>query len=128
MERKLRIKKFVQTVLGCACPDKVFEQIEDRVVSSTSAPHTRSLTIGGILLIYIWEDCEPIGLETGLQAMLQAGRREREARRLNRFRAVLAVEAPLSVAAWATFFFSQYEDKDERMHLHVVSKDHLKWV
>ena len=54
MSRNDSIKDFVQNILGCICPDKVFEHIEDRRVASLSSPHTRCITIGGRLLIYIW--------------------------------------------------------------------------
>ena len=55
MESQLLIKKFVQNVLGCTCPDKVFEQIEDNHVLPSMSPHSRSISIGGRLLIYVWK-------------------------------------------------------------------------
>jgi hypothetical protein len=126
MKSKLRIKKFVQNVLGCTCPDKVFEQIEDRMVAPTSSPHTRSITIGGRLLIYVWEVDELMDLQEGLLAMLQTGKEERDACGLNRFRAVLASANPQTVELQARFYFSQFEDRDECMHIHVVSESVLK--
>ena len=44
----------MQNILGCTCPDKVFEQIVNKPVAPLSSPHTRSITIGGRLLVYIW--------------------------------------------------------------------------
>lgn len=127
MERKLCIKNFVQDVLGCTCPDKVFEQIEERTDASSN-PHTRSITIGGRLLIYVWEVCESTGFEAGLSALLKAGRHERDARGLNRFRAVLVVEDTQSITTQATLLFSQFGNRDERMHIHVISRDALKGI
>ncbi len=126
MKSQLRIKKFVQNVLGCTCPDKVFEQIEDRMVAPTSSPHTRSITIGGRLLIYVWEVDGLMDLQEGLLAMLETGKAERDARDLNRFRVVLASATPQTVELQAKLYFSQFEDRDERMHIHVVSESVLK--
>jgi hypothetical protein len=126
MKSQLRIKKFVQNVLGCTCPDKVFEQIEDRMVAPTSSPHTRSITIGRRLLIYVWEVDGLKGLKEGIFAMLETGKNERDARGLNRFRAVLAVETPQTVEPQANLCLSQFEGKDDRMHIHVVPLKDLK--
>jgi hypothetical protein len=125
MKSQLLIKKFVQNVLGCTCPNKVFEQVEDRHVPPSSSPHTRSITIGGKLLIYIWEVDEK-ELQEGILAMLETGKKERDARGLNRFRAVLAVKTPQAVAPRANQYFSLFEGKDDRMHIHVVPVNDLK--
>jgi hypothetical protein len=126
MKSQLLIKSFVQNVLGCTCPDEVFEQIEDRMVAPTSSPHTRSITIGGRLLIYVWEVDGLKELQEGLPAMLETGKKERDERGLNRFRAVLAVENHQTAAPQANLYFSLFEGKDDRMHLHVVARDALK--
>ena len=120
------IKGFVQNVLGCTCPDKVFEQIEDRIVVSASSPHTRTITIGGRLLIYVWEADDPVDLKRDLFAMLKTGRKERDDRGLNRLRAVLGVENPQNVALRVEQYFPLFADKDDRMHVHVVSLQNLK--
>ncbi len=121
MNRLFQIKDFVRHTLGCTCPDKVFEQIEDRQVLSTVSPHTRSITIGNRLLVYIWKVKGSDNLGENLLAMLAAGRRERDARGLNRFRAVLAVDGGRhQVETEVHQYFSSYPDRDDRMHLHVV--------
>jgi hypothetical protein len=126
MKNENPVKEFVQNVLGCTCPDKVFEQIEDRIVISASSPHTRVITIGGRLLIYVWEAEDPIDLQQDLVAMLKTGRRERDDRGLNRFRAVLGVENPQNVASQVEQYFSLFEGRDDRMHVHVVPLQNLK--
>jgi hypothetical protein len=127
MESQLLIKFFVQNVLGCTCPDKVFEQIEDNPVLPSTAPHSRSISIGGRLLIYVWEVEDGFEeLQEGLLAMLEAGKKERDADGLNRFRAVLAVENPQIIALKANFYFSRFEGKDDRMHIHVIPLHALK--
>jgi len=126
MEKQFPIKFFVQNVLGCTCPDKVFEQIEDRLVWLSSSPHTRSITIGGRLLIYVWEVDKAKELQEDLFAMLATGKKERDAHGLNRFRAVLAAETPHIVEPQANLCFSLFEGKDDRMHIHVVPVSDLK--
>ena len=119
------IKKFVRHVLGCTCPDKVFERIEDRRVQPSDSPHTRAITVGGRLLIYIWQVEGSGDLSQGVSSMLAAGKEERDARGLNRFRAVLATYNPQTVQLQADFCFSRFKGSDDRMHLHVVSADEL---
>lgn len=123
------IKDFVQNILGCTCPDKVFEHIEDRRVASLSSPHTRCITIGGRLLIYIWNIKDVNTLRENLAALLVAGRKERDDRGLNRFRAVLAVDNnPAHFAAETQRYFSEFADRDERIHLHVVASADLEGI
>jgi hypothetical protein len=126
MSRQDRIKDFVQNILGCTCPDKVFEQIEDRKVVPSFSPHTRCITIGGRLLVYIWKVEGSIKLKENLYAMLEAGKKERDERSLNRFRAVLATEVPLHIANQVQLYFSQYAGRDDRIHMHVVSSEALQ--
>lgn len=120
MNNQHPIKYFVKHVLGCTCPDKIFDQIEDRQIQSSSSPHTRSIMIGGKLLIYIWEVIGSEGIEHDLEAVLAAGKKERDARGLNRFRAVLAAEDSRALSARAHHNFTLFADRDERMHIHVV--------
>ncbi len=127
MSRQDSIKDFVRNILGCTCPDKVFEEIEDRRVAPVSSPHTRSITIGGRLLIYIWNVRDANTLRENIAALLAAGRKERDERGLNRFRAVLAVENnPSHFATEAQLYFSQFAGRDERIHLHVVAAADLE--
>jgi hypothetical protein len=121
MTKDLRIKEFVRQVLGCTCPDRVFEQIEDRRVLSAVSLHNRSITIGGRLLVYIWEVEEITQFKEKFHAMLAAGKKERDDRGLNRFRAVLAVvDNPAGMIAAATVHFSEFDGRDDRIHFHVI--------
>ncbi len=127
MNRHLRMKSFVQSVLGCTCPDKVFEQIKEGRITLFSKSSVRSIVIGGKLLIYIWQaggDLE--GEKDDLFSLLRAGKKDREDCGLNRFRLVLASADPQTVEHQAKFYFSQFEDRDERMHIHVVSESVLQ--
>ena len=127
MTSRFHIRNFVRNVLGCTCPDKIFEQIEDKQVASFSSPHTRSLTIGGRLLIFIWHVKDRESFKSGLLAMLAAGKKERDERGLNRFRAVLAIAVtPHDIETEAQSYFKQYAGDDNRMHIHVVSSVALR--
>ena len=127
MSSECHMKDFVRNILGCTCPDNVFEQIEDKPVVSSGSPHTRSIIIGGRLLIYLWKVKEADRLKEHLLAMLEAGKKERDEKGLNRFRAVMAVDiAAQHLEAAAKSYFSQYAGKDDRIHLHVVSAADLK--
>lgn len=124
MNRYLHIKNFVQQELGCTCPENVFEQIEDKRILSSDSPHNRAITIGGRLLVYIWEVEEAVQFREKFFAMLAAGKRERDWRGLNRFRAVLAVSGNHpGVAAEATLYFSEFGGKDDRIHFHIIPRD-----
>ena len=127
MNKWNRIRDFVQKKLGCTCPDEIFAEIEDDRPESLSSYGARRIIIGGRLLIYIWNVKEPGSFEENLLAMLEAGKRERDERGLNRLRVVLAVDNDLQHAAnKAESFFSQYADRDDRMHIHVVSTADLR--
>lgn len=128
MNQQQRIKSFVQHTLGCTCPDKVFEHIEDRRAKASESPHTRSFAIGGRLLIYIWRVKDTVKFAENLSAMLAAGKKERDETGLNRFRAVVASDDPQHVGPLAELVFSGFSDRDDRLHLHVISADTLKNV
>jgi len=98
------------------------------MVQPADSPHTRTITVGGRLLIYIWQVDNSADLAQDIAAMLAAGKKERDARGLNRFRAVLAVENPQTIQLQANLCFSQFKDRDDRMHIHVVAVDVLKDV
>ena len=126
MDPFLPIKSFVRETLGCSCPADVFEQIEDRLVQHPTSPHTRVITIGGRLLIFIWIVTDARHFRENLLAMLAAGRKERDENALNRFRAVLAVAGEASnLAAEAESVFAKFPQSDDRMHLHVISRENL---
>ena len=116
------IKNFVRNTLRCKCPDNVFEQIDDRQVTSKISPHTRSITIGRKLLLYVWEVGSPDQLEEGVPAILAAGKKARDELGLNRFRAILVTDDPSTIKIQADLCLSQFRELDEKMHLHVISR------
>ena len=122
------IKNFVRNTLGCTCPDHVFEQIVDQQVTSRISPHTRSITIGGKLLLYVWKVGSPDQLAEGIPAILASGKKARNELGLNRFRAILVTATPSTIKSQADLCFSKFRDLDEKMHLHVVSSRDLAGI
>jgi len=53
------------------------------------------------------------------------GRKERDARNLNRFRLVVATEHPTQLLERVQSRFARAADGDERCHLHVLAIDQL---
>ncbi len=117
MRSQEHVKRFVRQTLGCTCPDEVFDQIEYQDAVTDEAPDTRKITIGQRLLIYVWETDDPAMLEDKLPTIVVAGKRERDRRHLNRFRAVIAANDFDRIASVAERVFGNLSDRDEKIHL-----------
>lgn len=110
---------FVRGVLGCTCPDEVFDDIE---LETRSAPGPslealgadaveQVLHVGGRLLIAL---CPTLD-EGRLQALLRAGVSQRDARGYNRFRVAVAGSGPAPERVTELL-----AALDDRVHVHVV--------
>ncbi len=115
---------FVRNTLGCACPDEVFESIEreEGAEGEGGLPHPH-IRIGGRLLICLWETNDPARVKKELPGILTAGKSERDRRGMNRFRLVIAADDLEAVGRIAHGVFSNHADKDDKVHLHVVSRE-----
>ena len=120
MEKDQNTIEFVKHRLGCGCPYEVFEQIEYGETGRSQGPYARTITLGGRLLIHIWEVNDLSLLKNRLPALLARGLDERDRRGLNRFRAVLATDDVGAMKALAEKLFDEFGGKDEKIHLHVV--------
>lgn len=120
MRNEENIVEFVRDVLGCKCPDEVFEKIECLDGDARTNIYTRSITIGDRLLIYVWETNDPLLVEANLPAMLVDGKNERDRRGLNRFRAVIATDDVDGIGPIAQRVYRDFSDKDDKVHLHIV--------
>lgn len=114
------IIRFVRDTLGCRCPDKVFGQIEYQGGDSDTSTYTQSITLGGRLLVYVWETNDRSLVQARLPAMVASGKDERDRRGLNRFRLVIATDDLDRIGSIAQQLFEGLSDKDEKVHLHVV--------
>ncbi len=110
-------RRFVRDVLGCTCPDEVLERIE--IDRRPGDPPLTRIRVGGRLLIYLLAPPVPERAEGIVTRLLAEGLAERDAGGYNRFRLVLAAEAPAGLRAAAEAAFGSTRP-DERTHLHVV--------
>lgn len=118
------IREFVRDRLGCGCLDDVFQRVRVDVNRSFSEqhPYHLRLAVGGRLLVYVVRAAELDRLDSGIAAMAQAGRAERDREGFNRFRAVLITDAPQALRPGAEALFLQHGAGDERAHLHVLDQ------
>ena len=125
-EQREPIEYFVRVTLGCKCPDEVFQQVavEPDQHADARMPFTR-LTIGDRLLIFVLEATADRGSGRAAEQLTELGRKERDARNLNRFRLVVATEHPTQLLERVQARFASAADGDERCHLHVLATDQL---
>ena len=122
MTQNAMVRDFVQNVLGCGCPEGVFEDIELKMgpFELAGIPVTLSIKVGGRLLIYIIssEDLH-IGSDN-LEDLIQKGKETRDREGLNRFRLVVASRS--AGADWKALgpAFHDIQNLDDRIHLHVI--------
>ncbi len=117
------VTRFVREVIGCNCPDEVFQRIEIRrgseAVKSCSADW--ELRIGGRLLIVITS--EPAEVLSGrLPAVISEGVRSRNDGKFNRFRLVVQSRTTAQDEERLSRSFEAIPAKDEKTHLHVVGQ------
>jgi hypothetical protein len=121
MQTYAEIKHLVQEVLGCSCPEEVFNKID---YQRKRAPFPeRKVTVGGRLLIYFIDMDRESNIQEDVESALWRGVEERDKEGLNRFRLVLVASRPEKIYSQAEHVFNDAEYTDEKTHLHVVSKN-----
>jgi len=118
------IKQFVRNTLGCGCPEEVFQSIDCRnhVRLATDIVLDAMLVIADRLLIYVVEvDAENVS-QSDFAALIAAGREERDARKLNRFRLVVVADEALDSRS-VQALFRELAGRDEKIHLHIISRE-----
>lgn len=125
-----QIKRFVQEILGCACPEDVFRSIEYRpgVRLNSFITLNAAVVIGNRLLIYVAEAGSAGCIEEHLPILVSEGKRERDEKGLNRFRLVIAVDKPSEVQQTERKMFEKLVGKEKRIHIHIVSKKELDLI
>jgi hypothetical protein len=120
------VRSFVRDVLGCNCPDEVFESIGyDQPSGHPTGP---IVTIGGRLIVrFIPFDTsvkDPIPFSRSIMKFLVAGRRMRDRKGYNRFRLVIVFQG--GTGRYKRFIdetqraFKGSSIDDGRAHLHFV--------
>ena len=125
MMRNENIKVFVRQTLGCDCPEKVFEHIDCQhdIKLNNDISLSYKINIGNRLLIYIIEANDSNFVKSNLSTLVYVGKNERDKRGLNRFRLVIVSDKTNEIKQVAHNMFEVLEDKDEKVHLHIVNKN-----
>ena len=121
------VTQFVRQVIGCDCPDEVFQRVEVRSGSTAvkCCPADYELRIGGRLLVVVTS--EPVEALSGarLARVILEGKRVRDQGKFNRFRLVVQTR---NVAQDRDALLRSFEDvpgKDEKTHVHVVARSEV---
>ena len=120
-------REFVVRVLGCECPPEVLDDIRVRAEPREIAglPLELRLNVGGRLLVFLASTDATARVVAALGAIVEAGRRTRDAEGFHRFRFVLATSNPADALASVSEAFAALPERDDRLHLHVVNAGEL---
>ena len=115
------LRAFVRNVLGCTCPETVFDAVArtDLAIAGRSAG-TR-LVLGDRLLIYLVQTQEPIAK---IATLADAGLADRDRHGLNRFRLVIGLVDDGTRTALEDAFAAAVAG-DAKAHLHCVRGDEI---
>ena len=121
------VKRFVREVLGCNCPDEVFERV--KVKSGSSAVKSCSaeyeIDVGGRLLIVLTSEPPAAFSLVRLEKVILEGRNLRDARKFNRFRLIVQTDVAGEAKKGLLRTFEESQTKDDRIHLHVIERRSL---
>jgi hypothetical protein len=114
------VKDFVRNTLGCDCSEEVFGHIENEMNAEAGGVALKNkINVGNRLLVYVVE--ADADILTKMQALISAGKKERDSRGFNRFRlALVSDDEKLRKRAFEAF--KAMSVPDERIHLHVIGK------
>jgi hypothetical protein len=120
-----KIKTFAKQTLGCQCPEEVFDVIDCQrdIELSNQILLTNKINIGNRLLIYIVETDDINFIKNNLQIIFQFGIKERDSKAFNRVRFVIATNKFEEIKLIAENIFKNLTDKDDKIHLHLISKN-----
>lgn len=125
--RDEKITAFARDVLGCGCPDEVFNKIE--VSNIEIAPELATATrivIGDTLLIYILSDTPAETVVENIHSLIAIGKQDRDIHGYNRFRLVLRSRDKRDLEVAANNAFAAETVGDEKLHIHFVKIDTLR--
>ena len=119
-----QIKRFVQEILGCSCPEEVFDNIDYQIQGAGISE--RKVTVGDRLLIYIVNVNGASSIQGVIHSALGQGVEERDKKGFNRFRLVLVDSCPDGLRSLAEQVFDDSGYTDEKTHLHIVSESDVE--
>ena len=121
------IKAFTRDVLGCDCPEQVFNRIicEDSVTTDSGLILPHKINIGDRLLVYVWVSDQTDELSSDLVKLVDSGEKERNDKGFNRFRLVLVSDSPGLIKNDAQKLFEKL-GKDQKIHLNIVNRNDFR--
>ena len=124
---KSAIEKFVREVLGCTCPDEVFDfiRVEPNPGGLDNLSQGYLLIIGGRLLVYVIKTKDWTSVKGKLEQIFSWGRKRRDAGKFNRFRLVVATSDFEPTQETLFQELDRLVDTNARLHLHVILPEDL---
>lgn len=124
---RIRIQNFVREVLGCTCPDEMFQtvRIDKNPQPFAGMQQCCSIAVGARLLVLVVAEDNWPAIMNELGTILERGRRLRDREGFNRFRLVVATPDPQAAQPHLVAHFESLGYRDDRLHLHVVASDQL---
>lgn len=119
-----RIESFVRNVLGCQCPDEVFQRIETTQQQQGSLRYQRIL-IGRRLLVYLLLPSAGKDALADFSDLVRHGLDERDRNGWNRCRIALFGDVEGIFGAEMEAVFNRVAGGDPKMHLHRLSETQL---
>ena len=105
----------VRDVLGCTCPEEIFDNYQVRHNVFEAIPIVQ-LIMGNRLLVWIVDGVKFVGPGQTLLRLLKQGTVKREEHGLNRFRLVVVGES----LSWEKEWAHLVESLGPKVHLHVL--------
>ena len=124
MQAYSEIKRFVQEILGCSCPEEVFNNIDYQ--NASDGISGRKVNVGDRLLIYIIPTDRESDIQRVINSALERGVAERDNKGFNRLRLVLVDASPDVLRSSAEQAFESSGYTDEKTHLHVVNESDVE--
>ena len=117
------VKAFIQKTLGCDCDESVFKHIEnERNVEAGGVKLRNHINVGDRLLVYVVDAEGPSFVRSHVGDLLEAGRKERDDHKFNRFRLVLVAATDSGVQLEANRVLKLSKAVDEKVHVHILEK------
>jgi hypothetical protein len=123
------IRHFVRNILGCGCPEEVFDDmVLAEETMGAGLPAVSTLLVGHRLLVVMLACEDRDRLRSILPQLVSHFRQKRDARGYNRVRFVIASSQPAHLQPAAELCFAGLQEIDDRMHLHILPPEDLAGV
>ena len=121
MGTKKRAVRLVRDILGCTCPEEVFNHYQVHYCTAGFGPFVQMI-MGDRLLVRLVDISRLHSLEEEVAGMLSEGFEEREKRGLHRFRLVLVGNL---LPETGRILLELPEKLGPRVHLHMIAPESL---